>query len=72
MARRANVMRLLGLLGAMVNAALGEGMREPGVVARLTSLGFEPVATTPEEFAKYIEGDVSRNSALLRAINFDQ
>ena len=45
-------------------------MREPAVVERLASLGFEPVAETPAEFARYIEADVARNAALLRAANY--
>jgi tripartite-type tricarboxylate transporter receptor subunit TctC len=55
---------------ARVNAALAEAVREPAVVERLTSLGFEPVAESPEEFARYIEADVKRNAALLRAANY--
>jgi tripartite-type tricarboxylate transporter receptor subunit TctC len=57
---------------ARVNAALSQGMREPAVASRLTSLGFEPVSSTPEEFAKYIDDDVARNAALLRAVNFER
>jgi tripartite-type tricarboxylate transporter receptor subunit TctC len=52
------------------NAALSEAMREPAVVERLTALGFEPVVGTAEEFARFIKADVARNSALLRAINY--
>jgi tripartite-type tricarboxylate transporter receptor subunit TctC len=55
---------------ARVNTALAEAVREPAVVERLTSLGFEPVAESPEEFARYIEADVKRNAALLRAANY--
>ena len=53
-----------------VNAALSEAMREPAVVERLTTLGFEPVSGTSDEFRRFIEADVARNSALLRAINY--
>jgi tripartite-type tricarboxylate transporter receptor subunit TctC len=53
-----------------VNAVLSEGMREPAVVERLTTLGFEPVFSTAEEFGRFIQADVARNSALLREINF--
>jgi tripartite-type tricarboxylate transporter receptor subunit TctC len=55
---------------ARVNAALSEAMREPAVVERLTTLGFEPVVGTPDEFARFIKADVERNSALLRAVNY--
>lgn len=53
-----------------VNAVLSEAMREPAVVERLTVLGFEPVVSTAEEFARFIEADVKRNSALLRAVHY--
>lgn len=55
---------------ARINAVLQEGMREPDVTARLTALGFEPVAESPGEFARYIAADVARNTALLRRANF--
>lgn len=54
-----------------VNAVLSEAMREPAMVERLTTLGFEPVVGTPEEFARFIAADVARNSALLRAVKFE-
>ncbi|WP_135467592.1 Bug family tripartite tricarboxylate transporter substrate binding protein [Crenalkalicoccus roseus] len=55
---------------ARVNAILREGMREPDVVQRLTDMGIEPVAETPEQFAAFIERDVARNVELLRLANF--
>src|SRR4051812_15794130 len=55
---------------ARVNAALSDAMREPAVVERLTTLGFEPVVGTADEFARFIQADVERNSSLLRAINY--
>lgn len=55
---------------ARVNAALSEAMREPAVIERLTTFGFEPVAGTADEFARFVQADVERNSALLRAINY--
>jgi tripartite-type tricarboxylate transporter receptor subunit TctC len=53
-----------------INAVLTETMREPAVIERLTTLGFEPASSTPEEFARFIANDVARNSALLHAINY--
>lgn len=53
-----------------VNAVLSEAMREPAIVDRLTTLGFEPVSSTADEFRRFIEADVARNSALLRAVNY--
>jgi tripartite-type tricarboxylate transporter receptor subunit TctC len=55
---------------ARVNDALSQAMREPAVIERLTALGFEPVSGTAAEFAHFIHADVARNSALLRAINY--
>ena len=55
---------------ARLNAALSEAMREPAVIERLTTFGFEPVVSTPDEFARFIQADVERSSALLRAINY--
>jgi tripartite-type tricarboxylate transporter receptor subunit TctC len=57
-------------IATRVNAVLSEAMREPAVVERLTTLGFEPVSGTAEEFGGFIQADVARNSALLRAINY--
>lgn len=62
-----------GLPPAMVqrmNQALREAMAEPAVIQRLTELGFEPVAESPEEFAAFILRDVAENAELLRAANF--
>ena len=53
-----------------INATLSEAMREPAVVERLTTLGFEPVVGSPDEFARFIQADVERSSALLRAVNY--
>jgi tripartite-type tricarboxylate transporter receptor subunit TctC len=54
-----------------VNAVLVEAVREPAVVEKLTTLGFEPVSGTPEEFAAVIASDLARNTALLNAIKFE-
>jgi tripartite-type tricarboxylate transporter receptor subunit TctC len=41
----------------------------PEVRARLTTLGFEPVATTPREFATWINAEHSKWSEVVRASN---
>ncbi|MBL6456546.1 tripartite tricarboxylate transporter substrate binding protein [Belnapia sp. T6] len=61
---------LPGEIVARMNAALREGLAEPAVVQRLAELGFEPVQESPAEFAAYIAADLARNTALLRAANF--
>src|SRR5262245_17022510 len=56
---------------ARVNTVLTEATREPAVIERLAALGFEPVASTPQEFADLIAKDLARNTALLSAIKFE-
>jgi tripartite-type tricarboxylate transporter receptor subunit TctC len=57
---------------ARVNAVMLESMREPAVIEKLVSLGFEPVASgTPDEFAALITSDIARNAALLSAAKFE-
>ena len=55
---------------ARVNAALSDAMQEPAVTERLTTFGFEPVVSTADEFARFIQADVERSSLLLRAVNY--
>jgi tripartite-type tricarboxylate transporter receptor subunit TctC len=54
----------------LLNTACGEATVELGASGRLTELGIEPVTGSPEEFARYIENDVRRNSELLQSVNF--
>src|SRR4051794_13850714 len=61
---------LPGDIVARVNRVLTDAMRDPAVVEKLKGLGFEPVTGTPEEFSRFITGDVARNTALLSAIHF--
>ena len=56
---------------ARVNAVLTEAVREPAVIEKLATLGFEPVTGTPEEFAATIANDLARNTALLSAVKFE-
>lgn len=55
---------------ARINAEMQAAMADPTVGRRLTELGFEPVAESPEAFAAFIARDVAHNAALLRAANF--
>ncbi len=57
-------------MAARINAALQTGMAEPDVAARLAQLAFQPVAESPADFARYIDEDVTRNTALLGRVNF--
>ena len=56
--------------GELTAAKIVEAMREPAVIERLTSLGFEPVAETVPELERFIVADVARNAELLRIANF--
>jgi tripartite-type tricarboxylate transporter receptor subunit TctC len=57
---------------ARVNAVLLESMREPAVIEKLATLGFEPVSSgTPEEFTALIKNDIERNAALLSSVKFE-
>lgn len=61
---------LPGEIVLRINDALRTAMQEPDTMQRLTALGIEPVAETPEAFAAFIERDVARNTALLKLANF--
>jgi tripartite-type tricarboxylate transporter receptor subunit TctC len=53
-----------------LNAAANEATRDLATSGRLADLGIEPVAETPEEFARFIAAEVARNAELLRSANF--
>jgi tripartite-type tricarboxylate transporter receptor subunit TctC len=55
-----------------VNAVLLESMREPAVIEKLATLGFEPISSgTPDEFAALIKNEIERNAALLASVKFE-
>ncbi len=56
---------------ARLNALFTQAVHDPTTVQRLSVLGFEPASGTPEEFARYIDADVARGAALLRAAKFE-
>lgn len=53
-----------------LNGHLAEIMRQTATVDRFAALGLEPVYAGAEEFRRYIAADVTRNSELLRSVNF--
>ena len=61
-------------LPAEITARVGEvlrpGMFEPDVLARIATLGIEPLAETGPDFAAFIRRDFERSEALLRLANF--
>lgn len=54
-----------------LNTACNEAARELSNSGGLAKLGIEPVSETPEEFARFIEKDVARNTELLKAAKFE-
>jgi tripartite-type tricarboxylate transporter receptor subunit TctC len=53
-----------------LSAAVNEATRDLASSGRLADLGIEPVAETPDEFARFIAAEVARNAELLRSANF--
>jgi tripartite-type tricarboxylate transporter receptor subunit TctC len=53
-----------------VNRAFNAATKELAASGRFAELGQEPVISTPEEFARYIDADVARSADLLKKANF--
>lgn len=54
---------------AFLNRGIVKSMADPGVKARLLTLGFEPVGSTPTEFRKQVEIELEKWAKLVRAAN---
>jgi tripartite-type tricarboxylate transporter receptor subunit TctC len=52
-----------------VNQALGRILRQPEVLERLRTDGYDPVGSTPEEFAAVIARDIATWSKVVKAGN---
>jgi len=55
---------------AKLNATFNEAGRKLAEEKRLVPLGAEPVAETPEDFAKFVRVQVERNTKLLQSAGF--
>ncbi len=55
---------------ARIGDALRTGMFEPDVLARVGTLGIEPLAEVGAEFSAFIRRDFERSEQLLRLANF--
>jgi len=53
-----------------LSGAMAEVSRDPGFIAKTTSLGIVPTARGPKEFATFIKQEVETNTALLSAAGF--
>lgn len=54
-----------------VNALMQETMRDPAIVARLTSQVLEPVTETIDQTRAFIANEISRATELLRSVNYE-
>lgn len=52
-----------------LSQAVREATRTPDVQQRLAALGIEPVGSTPKEFGNFLQGQISRWGALVKAAN---
>ena len=50
-----------------LNSEINQSIKSPEVNAALEKLGFEPKATTPEEFAAFLASEMQKWPPLLRA-----
>jgi len=57
-------------VAAWLNTAFNEATRDLARAGRFAELGQEPVTETRDEFARFIDADVARNSELLKLANF--
>jgi tripartite-type tricarboxylate transporter receptor subunit TctC len=53
-----------------VNALMQETMRDPAIVARLTSQVLEPVTESIDQTKAFIRNEISRATELLRSVNY--
>jgi tripartite-type tricarboxylate transporter receptor subunit TctC len=53
-----------------LNAEANTAMKELAQAGKLNEIGVEPVNETPEEFARYMAAEVTRNGELLKSVNF--
>jgi tripartite-type tricarboxylate transporter receptor subunit TctC len=54
-----------------INGLVNDAVKALAADGKLTALGMEPVAETPQAFAKYIANDLERSAALLKAAKFE-
>jgi tripartite-type tricarboxylate transporter receptor subunit TctC len=53
-----------------LNTTFNEAGRKLAEEQRLVPLGAEPVAETPEDFARFVRAQVERNTKLLQSAGF--
>ena len=55
---------------ARLNAAMTEAVQQPALVQRLYALGLVPASSTPTEFARHIQEELSRSAMLLEEARY--
>jgi tripartite-type tricarboxylate transporter receptor subunit TctC len=51
-----------------LNAEFLKALKDPQVRERLEQLAFEPVGSSPEEFAKFLDEELASNGKLIREL----
>jgi tripartite-type tricarboxylate transporter receptor subunit TctC len=54
---------------AMLHREIGKALSQPDVAEKLTTLGFEAIVTTPDEFAARIQTDIPKWAKAIQAAN---
>jgi tripartite-type tricarboxylate transporter receptor subunit TctC len=49
-----------------ISQALANGLRDPQIRERILALGYEPIGSTPEEFATFFRAEMPRVAELVR------
>jgi tripartite-type tricarboxylate transporter receptor subunit TctC len=56
-------------IAARLQTGIAAVLAEPDVKARLTTLGFEAIGSTPDYFAKYIESEMAKYGKIIHDAN---
>ncbi|MBI2959352.1 MAG: hypothetical protein HYY28_03490 [Betaproteobacteria bacterium] len=52
---------------ARLHAEIVRALKDPGVLERLEKIGFDPVGSTPAEYAAHVKSEVDKLRAVIRA-----
>jgi tripartite-type tricarboxylate transporter receptor subunit TctC len=55
---------------AQLNSAINQSLRSPDVQASLSKVGVQPAPGTPKEFEEFVETEMRKWSAVVRAAGF--
>jgi tripartite-type tricarboxylate transporter receptor subunit TctC len=54
---------------ALLHHEISNALMQPEMVEKLAALGFEAIASTPDEFAARIQADIAKWAKVIRAAN---